>query len=109
MKAFMPLFLLAVSAMVAPSAQAFFPVQVQSWFTPQQVNFAIENIYAAPIVCQGRFMARTALMPEGIWLNFAIGPVVAGTEGYATMVSPYVYQGDYFIEIPVTQAYCDFY
>lgn len=101
--------LMAVSMFGATQAQAYLPVAVQNYFTPQQVTFSVENFYAYPIVCQGRFFALTASNPEGVWLDFAIGPVFAGTSGFATMTPPFVYQGDYFVSIPQTVAYCNFY
>jgi hypothetical protein len=101
--------LLAVSVFAAPAAHAYLPVEVQTSWNPQQVTFSVENFYAAPIFCEGRFFAATASVPGGVWLDFAIGPVVAGAWGYRYMVPPYVYQGDYFISIPQVVAYCNYY
>lgn len=89
-------------------ARAEWPVEVQNFFTPQQVTFAVENIYGYPVACEGRFFAATYSNPEGIWLNFAIGPVYPGTWGRAFMTPPFVAAGDYFISIPQTLAYCKF-
>lgn len=102
------LFVMA-SVLVIHQAHAYLPVEVQAFWNPQQVTFEVENVYAAPIFCTGQFFALTASSPAGEWLNFAIGPVVAGTWGYAYMVPPFVYSGDYFTSIPRTVAYCNFY
>lgn len=100
--------LFAVSVFGAAQAHAWLPVEVQTFWNPKQVTFQVENIYAAPIVCSGQFFARTASLPAGEWMNFTIGPVVAGTWGYAYMNPPYAMQGDYFISIPQTVAYCGY-
>lgn len=101
--------LLAVSVFGAAQAHAWLPVQVQTFWNPQQVTFQVENVYSAPIFCNGQFFARTASLPAGEWMNFSIGPVVAGTSGFAYMTPPYVWQGDYFIAVPRTVAYCSYY
>ena len=92
----------------ATTANAYFPVQVQTSLTPQEVTFTVENIWAMPVVCQGQFFARTFSAPAGIWLPFQIGPIVAGTFGFATMTPPYVYNGDYFISIPMVNVGCGY-
>jgi len=92
--------LLAFSVFAAPLAHAYVPATVQAFVTPQQVTFEVENIWAAPIVCQGQFFAQTISAPMGIWLDFAVGPVVAGTFGYAYLTAPYAMAGDAFIAVP---------
>ena len=98
-------FLFAVA--LAPAAHAF-PVQAGVQVTPQQVAFTVENIWNFPVVCEGQFFAQTASSPYGIWLPFAIGPVVAGTFGYATLTAPLAYEGDYFIAVPRVSAECNY-
>ena len=101
--------MLVVSAFAAPKAHAYFPVAVQTFFTPQQVTFQVENIYAYPIYCEGQFFATTYSTPSGEWLHFVIGPVFAGQARFAAMTPPYVVAGDYFTSIPQTVAYCNYY
>jgi hypothetical protein len=100
--------LLGISMLGASAAQAYFPAEVVPTVNPREVSLAVENIWGVPVVCRGAFFARTASAPEGVWLNFAIGPVVAGTSGFAYMTPPYVYQGDYFISVPQIRAFCDY-
>lgn len=100
---------LAVSLFAAPVAHAYLPVAVQTFFTPQEVTFQVENFFSYPIVCEGRFLATTYSLPYGEWLDFTIGPVFAGTGGFAAMTPPYVAMGDYFTSIPQTIAYCNYY
>jgi hypothetical protein len=97
-----------ISMTFASGAQAYFPAQVIPTVTPQQVTLAVENVWSAPVVCQGRIFARTASAPMGIWMNFTIGPVVAGMTGFAYMTPPYVYQGDYFTLVPQVSALCNY-
>jgi hypothetical protein len=92
----------------ASSAHAILPIQIQTMMTPQEITFQVENIFSAPIGCEGRFFAQTASAPYGIWMNFAIGPVMAGAEGYVTMTAPYAPMGDYFIAVPQIQTACDY-
>ena len=105
---FVSTLLLAVTVFAAPAAHAWFPVQVQTNFNAQEVTFQVENFWGYPVGCEGRFFAQTYSSPYGVWMNFEIGPVVAGSWGYATMVAPYAAMGDYFISIPQVAAYCQY-
>jgi hypothetical protein len=96
---------LFAAAALAPSANAF-PVQTGVSLTPQQVTFTVQNIWNLPVVCQGQFFAQTASSPYGIWLPFTIGPIVAGTYGYAYLTAPLALEGDYFIAVPQVAADC---
>jgi hypothetical protein len=69
-----------------PSDKFFYPVQAFVQLLPGQLTVTVQNVYAFPLVCEGRVQAVAASGVWG-WLGFGIPLIYPGSFGYAYLAA----------------------